>query len=89
MDDFFFTAADLKVENIEEMLYYKDVKVSEAMARKASQNFENQKGRKNKAFAIIKSDLEEKERQKKRTHSKKVNYSIFWDIFTKCYFTDL
>ena len=46
--------------------------VSDAMARKMSQSIENQKGRKNKAFAAIKTDLEEKERQKKRTRSNKV-----------------
>jgi hypothetical protein len=47
--------------------------VSDAMARKMSQSNENQKGRKNKAFAAIKTDLEEKERQKKRTRSNKVS----------------
>jgi hypothetical protein len=40
------------------------------MARKMSQSTEHQKGRQNKAFAAIKTDLEEKERQKKRTRSK-------------------
>ena len=48
------------------------LQVSDAMARKMSQSIENQKGRKNKAFAAIKTDLEEKERQKKRTRSNKV-----------------
>ena len=48
------------------------LQVSDAMARKMSQSNENQKGRKNKAFAAIKTDLEEKERQKKRTRSNKV-----------------
>jgi hypothetical protein len=48
------------------------LKVSDAMARKMSQSTEHQKGRKNKAFAAINTDLEEKERQKKRTRSKKV-----------------
>ena len=37
-----------------------------------SQSTENQKGRQNKAFAAIKTDLDEKERQKKRTRSNKV-----------------
>ena len=48
------------------------LQVSDTMARKMSQSIENQKGRKNKAFAAIKTDLEEKERQKKRTRSNKV-----------------
>ena len=37
-----------------------------------SQSIENQKGRKNKAFSAIKTDLEEKERQKKKTRSNEV-----------------
>ena len=48
------------------------LQVSDTMARKMSQSIENQKGRKNKLFAAIKTDLEEKERQKKGTRSNKV-----------------
>ena len=42
------------------------------MARKMSVTNENQRGRKNKAYAAIMTDMEEKERLKKRTRSNKV-----------------
>ena len=42
------------------------------MAREMSVTNENQRGRKNKAYAAIKTDMEEKERLKKRTRSNKV-----------------
>ena len=67
LDDFFFTAADLKVRkylNPIHTLKDKCCQVSQEQSRKMSQKHELS-GRKNRAFAAIKTEMEEKERQKK------------------------
>ena len=47
-----------------------------------SQSNENQRGRKNRAFAAIKTEMEEKERMRKRTRSNKVMQSAELTVYT-------
>ena len=59
------------------------------MARKTSQNGEKPRGRKNKAYNIIKHEMEEKERLRRSKASKvyqylykTYNFKIFLTVFT-------
>ena len=76
LDGFFFTEADLKVGRLMKFsLLSSGSQVPKEMSRKMSQNAENQKGRKNKAYNAIKSDLEQREKQRRLISFSVINNS--------------